>query len=237
MQAVCGPSRASLLSGRRPDITQMWNFVGSFRDTPGAASWNTLPEWFLNHGYYTAGCGKLFHPGDPANFDPRFGLHPASRAAERSCSLPFRIKRKCGTHHLITSSTKSHLDVGRSWSTGAYSGYFGQGTNPCRGRDKGRPVPDNYGQDTNGGCPVDPQKNPDFIFPDVQTLGVASDLVAALWTKFASFSMLITLSRACLTPKHTQVYTRERVSAHTHSKHAAVIDAKSYGCRHASPYT
>eukprot|EP00038_Savillea_parva_P030794 m.80315 g.80315 ORF g.80315 m.80315 type:complete len:721 (+) comp9347_c0_seq1:42-2204(+) len=69
-QAVCGPSRASLLSGRRPDTTQMWNFVGSFRDTPGADTWNTWPEWFRKHGYYTAGCGKLFHPGDPDAFDP-----------------------------------------------------------------------------------------------------------------------------------------------------------------------
>lgn len=69
-QAVCGPSRASLLSGRRPDTTQMWNFVGSFRDTPGAKSWNTWPEWFKKNGYFSAGTGKLFHPGDPENFDP-----------------------------------------------------------------------------------------------------------------------------------------------------------------------
>jgi len=69
-QAVCGPSRASLLSGRRPDTTQMWNFVGSFRDTPGADAWNTWPQWFRKNGYYTAASGKLFHPGDPENFDP-----------------------------------------------------------------------------------------------------------------------------------------------------------------------
>ena len=70
-QAVCGPSRASFLSGRRPDTTQMWNFVGSFRDTPGADKWNTWPEWFKNHGYNTQGYGKLFHPDDPENFDPQ----------------------------------------------------------------------------------------------------------------------------------------------------------------------
>jgi len=70
-QAVCGPSRASLVSGRRPDTTQMWNFEGSFRDTHGASKWNTWPQWFKNHGYYTAGCGKIFHPGDPENFDPQ----------------------------------------------------------------------------------------------------------------------------------------------------------------------
>jgi hypothetical protein len=37
----------------------MWNFVGSFRDTPGASTWNTWPEWHRKHGYYTAGCGKV----------------------------------------------------------------------------------------------------------------------------------------------------------------------------------
>eukprot|EP00756_Hemistasia_phaeocysticola_P044740 Hpha_TRINITY_DN18529_c0_g1::TRINITY_DN18529_c0_g1_i1::g.195211::m.195211/K01136/IDS; iduronate 2-sulfatase len=69
-QAVCGPSRASLLSGRRPDTTQMWNFVGGFRQTPGADKWNTWPEWFRKKGYYSAGSGKLWHPGDPKDEDP-----------------------------------------------------------------------------------------------------------------------------------------------------------------------
>ena len=71
-QAVCGPSRASLLSGRRPDTTEMWNFIGGFRkNAPGAAAWNTWPEWFKKHGYASHGVGKLWHPDDPANFDPQ----------------------------------------------------------------------------------------------------------------------------------------------------------------------
>lgn len=69
-QAVCGPSRASLLSGRRPDRTQMWNFIGGFRETPGANAWNTWPEYFKKQGWWSAGAGKLFHPGDPKDFDP-----------------------------------------------------------------------------------------------------------------------------------------------------------------------
>lgn len=105
-QAVCGPSRASLLSGRRPDTTQMWNFVSGFRQTPGASTWNTWPEYFKNSGYLTHGVGKLFHPGDPANFDEPFswtdGVYGgyfgqdkcpsgATTSAEGLCAVPINI--------------------------------------------------------------------------------------------------------------------------------------------------
>ena len=82
MRNLTGPSRASMLSGRRPDKTQMWNFVGGFRTTPGAEKWNTWMEYFKNHGYYTAGAGKLFHPGDPADFDPRSWTEPKCNGVE-----------------------------------------------------------------------------------------------------------------------------------------------------------
>jgi hypothetical protein len=62
-QAVCGPSRASLLSGRRPDTTQMWNFKGGWRETPGAQGWRSWPEWAKDHGYTSYGCGKLYVSG------------------------------------------------------------------------------------------------------------------------------------------------------------------------------
>eukprot|EP01065_Artemidia_motanka_P017535 TRINITY_DN2098_c0_g1_i1.p1 TRINITY_DN2098_c0_g1~~TRINITY_DN2098_c0_g1_i1.p1 ORF type:complete len:645 (+),score=198.09 TRINITY_DN2098_c0_g1_i1:62-1936(+) len=68
-QAVCGPSRASLLSGRRPDSTQMWNFIGGFRKTPGADKWRTWPEYFRTSGFNVWAVGKLYHPDDPADFD------------------------------------------------------------------------------------------------------------------------------------------------------------------------
>lgn len=58
-QAVCGPSRTSLLTGLRPGTTRVWSNSTHFRrQLPEAV---TLPEHFKNHGYHTQGMGKIFH--------------------------------------------------------------------------------------------------------------------------------------------------------------------------------
>jgi arylsulfatase A-like enzyme len=60
-QAVCSPSRTSLLTGLRPDSTQVYDLVTHFRTTvPNVV---TLPQHFKNNGYQTAWWGKLFHAG------------------------------------------------------------------------------------------------------------------------------------------------------------------------------
>ena len=62
-QAVCGPSRTSLLTGLRPDTTGVWGNRTHFRQKmPDAV---TLPEHFKNHGYHTQGMGKIFHGAFP----------------------------------------------------------------------------------------------------------------------------------------------------------------------------
>ena len=57
-QAVSGPTRASLLTGLRPDHTKMWDMTERFRTVnPDAV---TIPQYFRQNRYETAGIGKIF---------------------------------------------------------------------------------------------------------------------------------------------------------------------------------
>lgn len=56
---VCGPSRASFLSGLYPESTGVLDNKSVIDTTrPGTVS---LPEFFKKNGYWTAGVGKIFH--------------------------------------------------------------------------------------------------------------------------------------------------------------------------------
>ena len=85
--AVCGPSRSSMLTGRRPDTTHVG--TGGSHTTRGSWCWcsrtncapnelfMTLPTYLRQQGYVTAGNGKLFHPDACHNeFNHRNGDDP-----------------------------------------------------------------------------------------------------------------------------------------------------------------
>ena len=60
-QAVCSPSRISLLTGRRPDTTKIYDLVTHNRKTmPNVV---TLPQHFKDNGYHSQGFGKVYHGG------------------------------------------------------------------------------------------------------------------------------------------------------------------------------
>ncbi|MEW6356412.1 MAG: sulfatase [Planctomycetota bacterium] len=67
-QAVCSPSRTSLLTGRRPDTTRVYDLQTHFRlNLPDVV---TLPQYFKNNGYHTQGFSKIYHGGldDPISW-------------------------------------------------------------------------------------------------------------------------------------------------------------------------
>lgn len=66
-QAVCNPSRASLMTGRRPWTLGVFDLRTHFRDTmPDVV---TLPQYFKQQGYFTKNIGKMFHNWHQADYE------------------------------------------------------------------------------------------------------------------------------------------------------------------------
>ncbi len=58
-QAVCSPSRTSIMTGVRPDTSKVWDLVTSFRVAlPDVV---TLGQHFKQHGYFVQAMGKIYH--------------------------------------------------------------------------------------------------------------------------------------------------------------------------------
>ncbi|MEA3365026.1 MAG: sulfatase [Candidatus Hydrogenedentes bacterium] len=65
---ICGPSRASLMSGLRPSTTGIYGQIKDEnirRAGDATANCTFLPEYLAKHGYKTMGVGKLFHHHAP----------------------------------------------------------------------------------------------------------------------------------------------------------------------------
>ena len=62
-QSICNASRASVMTGLRPDSTGVWDLHTHFREkVPDVV---TLPQHFKQNGYHTQAIGKIYHPAFP----------------------------------------------------------------------------------------------------------------------------------------------------------------------------
>ena len=176
-QAVCGPSRISFLTSRRPDTTRLCAprppdppcpcSIGAALMGPPllpddfqsywrihAGNFTTLPQAFRTHGYDCHSFGKVFHPskpsgkGAPKNYSWVYG-EPATNADD----YPF------------------------SWSSPPF--------HPPTQKDKNAPtcaasVPQQANTSalySNMYCPVDPSAEPGGNLPDIQTADAALALL------------------------------------------------------------
>lgn len=117
-QALCMPSRASLLTGRRPDTTRVYAFDRDFRlALPDVV---TLPEHFKRNGYHTRAFGKIFHKDDRQSWSvPLWRSSKPQYHTERGRQVLKWIKedfrRITFTWHLGNGITKTKRMGGLPW--------------------------------------------------------------------------------------------------------------------------
>ena len=74
-QAVCNPSRASVITGLRPDTLKVWDLKTHFRKHHPRIV--TLPQYFKQYSYYTQSFGKILHgQGAPSTDPPSWSAEP-----------------------------------------------------------------------------------------------------------------------------------------------------------------
>jgi len=107
-QAVCGPSRVSLLTGLYPDSSRTWEFTSMREPHPDII---TLPQHFRNNGYTTVNLGKIFDYRTVDRYSDSISWTRVFPVDEADY-LPHYSKETgpCVTYHFQSPIVKAHFE-------------------------------------------------------------------------------------------------------------------------------
>ncbi|MGB7156428.1 MAG: sulfatase [Tepidisphaeraceae bacterium] len=120
-QAVCSPSRTSLLTGRRPDTTRVYDLETHFRTTiPDVI---TLPQHFKNGGYHTQGFGKIYHGSldDERSWSVPHTPVPGPAYADPKTLAEIKAKREALRDQDLKPRRQNRLIKGPPWESAEVS--------------------------------------------------------------------------------------------------------------------
>ncbi len=85
-EAICSPSRASLMTGARPDTIGVVENNAKFRDlNPDII---TLSQHFIANGYEAVHCGKIFHNPEHADMENSWSRQPSKKNLKLKAPFP-----------------------------------------------------------------------------------------------------------------------------------------------------
>lgn len=125
-QAVCSPSRNSLLVGLRPQTLGIYDLATNFRKSrPNAV---TLPQHFKQHGYRTEAMGKIFHVGHGNHEDPASWSVPHFQAKSIGYALKENNSEETREGAFFDNKSPANLPKGAAYeSADVDDGTYGDG--------------------------------------------------------------------------------------------------------------
>ncbi len=93
-QAVCNPSRASVMTGLRPDQIGVTNLESHFRQR--LPDVETLPQAFMRDGYQSIGIGKIFHGQKNTQDDVSWSKPPVMNLSQKKNEYVLEGNREGG---------------------------------------------------------------------------------------------------------------------------------------------
>ncbi|MDG2358592.1 MAG: sulfatase [Planctomycetaceae bacterium] len=112
-QPLCGPSRASIMTGLRPDTLDIHTLKHELRQkNPDVV---TLGQLFRNNGYYSARAGKIYHYGNPSMIGTDGNDDPATWDERHNPIGIDRLQQEKITRYGAGQEKNRNLGISMAW--------------------------------------------------------------------------------------------------------------------------